>query len=106
MALVDVNGAKQILDQKPDGLVVLDVRTPEEFEAGHLPGAVLVDFYADDFVARIQELERGVPYLVYCHVGGRSARTAQLMTQLGFEDVTDVAGGIAAWTDAGLPSQR
>ena len=106
MPLVDVNGAKQILDRPPPGLVVLDVRTQDEFEAGSLPGATLVDFYGDDFVRRIEDLDREVPYLVYCRSGGRSAKTAQLMGQLGFRDVTDVEGGMLAWVDAGLPHQR
>ena len=106
MELVDVHTAKAMLDDPPEGLVVLDVRTAEEFGEGYLPGAVLVDFYGDDFVARIEELDRDVPYLVYCRVGGRSARTAQLMEHLGFASVTDVDGGMLAWADAGLPYQR
>lgn len=106
MNLVDVRAAKAMLDDPPPGLVVLDVRTAEEFGEGYLPGAVLVDFYADDFVARIDELDRDVPYLVYCRVGGRSARAAQLMDSLGFASVSDVEGGMVAWADAGLPYQR
>lgn len=106
MALVDVHGAKQMLDEPPEGLVVLDVRTREEFDEGYLPGAILVDFYDEGFVAQIEGLDRDVPYLVYCRSGGRSAKTAQLMTQLGFSEVTDVAGGMLAWADAGLPYQR
>jgi phage shock protein E len=104
--LVDVNAAKQILDQPPPGLVVLDVRTQDEYDEGALPGAVLVDFYGDDFTEQIQAMERDVPYLVYCRSGGRSGKTAQLMGQLGFSDVTDVDGGMLAWADAGLPQQR
>ena len=103
MPAVDVARAKEILDQPPEGLVVLDVRTPDEFSSGHLPGAVLVDFYDADFPQQIQALDRDVPYLVYCRSGGRSAKTEQLMGQLGFSDVTDVEGGMLAWADAGLP---
>jgi rhodanese-related sulfurtransferase len=106
MPLVDVNGAKQLLDDPPSGLVVLDVRTPDEFAEGHLPGAALVDFYDDGFPARLEALDREVPYLVYCRSGGRSGKTAQLMDQMGFQDVTDLDGGMLAWADAGLPTER
>jgi phage shock protein E len=104
--LVDVHGAKELLDDPPEGLVVLDVRTTDEHGEGHLPGAVLVDFYGDAFVAEVQQLDREVPYLVYCRSGGRSAKTAELMGQLGFADVTDVEGGMLAWAEAGLPYER
>lgn len=103
MALVDVDGAKQLLADPPEGLVVLDVRTREEFDEGHLPGASQIDFYADDFVEQIQGLDRDVPYFVYCRSGGRSGKTAELMGQLGFGHVTDLDGGVLAWTEAGEP---
>ena len=106
MPAVDVARAQEILEQPPARLVVLDVRTPDEFAEGHLPGAILVDFYEPDFPSRLQALDPGVPYLVYCRSGARSGRTEQLMGQLGFADVTDVEGGILAWIDAGLPVER
>ena len=65
-----------------------------------------MDFYAEDFVARVEALDRDVPYLVYCRSGNRSGKTARLMEQLGFADVTDVDGGMLAWADAGMPLQR
>ena len=82
--------------------MILDVRTPEEFAEGHIEGAVQIDFYAPDFADRIAELDRDVPYLVYCQSGTRSGQTRQLMADLGFRSVTDVDGGFVAWIDAGL----
>lgn len=87
----------------PAGLVILDVRTTEEFDEGHLEGAVMIDFYGDDFADRIGELDPDVPYLVYCRSGNRSGQTRAMMEELGFSDVADVDGGIVAWTGAGLP---
>lgn len=84
-----------------DDLVVLDVRTPEEFAGGHLPGAVNVNFYDDDFEDRVAELDRGVPYLVYCSQGGRSGSAGGIMQELGFTDVADMTQGFPAWADAG-----
>ncbi|MEM9514809.1 MAG: rhodanese-like domain-containing protein [Actinomycetota bacterium] len=95
--------AAALIDDPPDDLVVLDVRTPEEFAEGHLADAALLDFYRADFAEQVAELDRDVPYVVYCRSGNRSGRTAALMEDLGFTDVTDVDGGILAWSKAQLP---
>lgn len=86
----------------PADLVVLDVRTAEEYADGHLDGATTIDFYANDFADLIAELDTDVPYLLYCRSGNRSGETAALMRDLGFTDVAEVDGGILAWADAGL----
>jgi rhodanese-related sulfurtransferase len=103
VATITASEAAATLADAPDDLVLLDVRTPEEFADGHLDGAVLVDFYDPDFADRLAELDRDVPYLVYCRSGNRSGETLALMEQLGFDSVRDVGGGILAWADAGLP---
>lgn len=94
-----------MLENRTQDLVVLDVRTPDEFNAGHLDGAVMIDFYESDFAANINELDRDQPYLLYCRSGNRSGQTLALMEDLGFTNVADVDGGINAWLDAGLPVQ-
>lgn len=101
--LVSATQGAAIQAQPPEDLVILDVRTPEEFAEGHLDGAVLVDFYDADFAEQIGELDPNVPYLMYCRSGNRSGQTATIMEQLGFTDVADVDGGILSWADAGLP---
>lgn len=83
------------------GAVLLDVRTPEEFAAGHLAGAVNVDVEAADFAERIAELDKDVAYSVYCRSGNRSQVATGAMTDAGFTDVADLAGGITAWAQAG-----
>ncbi|MDH3729997.1 MAG: rhodanese-like domain-containing protein [Acidimicrobiia bacterium] len=88
-----------------DGFVLLDVRTPEEYAEGHIAGSDNIDFYEAAFADSIAELDRDASYVVYCHSGNRSSQTLELMRQLGFTDVTDVAGGIVAWAEAGLPIQ-
>lgn len=95
--------AAALADDPPADLVVLDVRTPEEFAEGHLDGALLVDFYDDDFAAQLAALDPAVPYLVYCRSGNRSGQTLAIMDELGFESAVDVDGGIVAWAGAGLP---
>jgi len=88
------------------GVQVLDVRTPEEFAAGHVKGATLIDFYEPDFAERIAELDRDTAYVVYCRSGNRSGKATALMAEQGFAAVSDVDGGVVAWQAAGLPLER
>ena len=93
---------KALLARQAD-VVILDVRTPAEYEAGHLQGARLLDIYAADFQERLQALDPTKPYLVYCAVGGRSREASQLMGRLGFQQVYDASEGVAALKTAGVP---
>jgi rhodanese-related sulfurtransferase len=102
-ATISAQDAASVVDSPPADLVVLDVRTPEEYAEGHLDGAVLVDFYDADFADQLSQLDPDVPYLVYCRSGNRSGQTLTMMQQLGFASAADVDGGIVAWQDAGLP---
>jgi phage shock protein E len=99
--LVDAATAAAVLADAPDDLVVLDVRTPEEFAEGHVDGAVMLDFYEPDFATRLGELDPDVPYVVICRSGNRSSQAVAMMADLGFVDVTDVDGGMLAWTSGG-----
>jgi rhodanese-related sulfurtransferase len=81
------------------GAVVLDVRTAEEYAAGHLRQARNLSV-ADDFRTAVAALSRAGSYVVYCHSGNRSAQAAAVMKELGFTDVAD-AGGLDALAAAG-----
>lgn len=104
--LVTPQDGAAIQADPPADLVVLDVRTTEEFAEGHLDGAIMVDFYAPDFADQLADLDPDVPYLLYCRSGNRSGQAAALMADLGFADVADIDGGIVAWADAGLEIVR
>ncbi len=86
---------------KRPSTVILDVRTPEEFSSGHLPGAINVDFEAPDFSSKIATLDKSLPYAVYCRSGNRSGQAVALMTADGFTSTYHLAGGIGAWVAAG-----
>ena len=86
--------------------VVLDVRTPKEFAAGHIPGAVNVDWNAADFASKAAVLDKSKTYLVHCAVGGRSAKASDKMTALQFTNVYNLEGGIKAWEKAGKPVEK
>jgi rhodanese-related sulfurtransferase len=86
--------------------LLLDVRTAEEFARGHLAGALNLNFYDPDFKEKIKAYAIGKPVLVYCAVGGRSAKAAQCLQDLKVARVFNLAGGYQAWTLAGLPVKK
>ena len=83
-------------DQRP---LVLDVRTPEEYAAGHVPGAMLSPH--DQLAMRLDALDRDRPIIVYCRTGRRSALAETLLRQRG-HDVSQLQGSWLAWQAAGL----
>jgi rhodanese-related sulfurtransferase len=85
-----------------DGVTVIDVRTPDEFAAGYIDGATLIDFYEPDFADAIAALDRDGEYLLYCRSGSRSGQASALMAELGFDQVYDLDGGMVAYEAAGL----
>ncbi len=77
---------------------IIDVRTPEEFEEGYIPHAQNIDIrMGQGFLEALKELDTSVPYYVYCRSGARSNQACQLMSQLGFEKVYNLEGGILDW---------
>ena len=85
-----------------DGVVLLDVRTPQEYAEGHLAGATNIDVSAPDFTARLADLDPDATYAVYCRSGNRSQTAMALMADAGLTHAADLAGGIGAWQSAGL----
>ena len=83
--------------------VIIDVRTPEEFEDGHIENAVNIDFRSVTFQDEINELDVNKTYLVYCAVGVRSRLATGIMGELGFQNVYDLKGGFKEWITEGLP---
>lgn len=95
--------AAMILDNRSNKeFVLLDVRTPKEFEEGHIQGAINIDFSSSSFRPQVEKLDRNAIYLLYCRSGNRSSRALDTMKSMGFTRVAHIAGGIAAWKQAGL----
>jgi rhodanese-related sulfurtransferase len=88
------------------GFVLLDVRTPKEFNEERIDGAVMVDYLSPSFRDEIAKLDRGKSYLVYCRTGHRTNGAVKVMRELGFKDVSVLSGGITAWKEAGFPTAR
>lgn len=89
--------------QREKTVQLIDVRTPDEFKSGHLEGAININFHDKDFAEQLATLDKNDPVMVYCAVGGRSGKAAVTLQQLGFTNVTDMAGGINAWKAKNKP---
>lgn len=85
-------------------VVLLDVRTPAEFNEGHIPNAVNIDVLAEYFSADIETLDKSKEYAVYCRSGKRSVDAAYVMGEAGFDKTFNLTGGIIEWLEAGKPT--
>lgn len=85
-----------------DGAEVIDVRTPEEFAAGHLADAVNIDVSSPDFATQVSALPTDATYVVYCRSGNRSTAAIQAMTDLGFTDLVN-GGAFDSLAAEGIP---
>ncbi len=89
---------------KPD-TVILDVRTTDEFAAGHVPKAVNLPINDPQFKKKLEALDKGKTYLVHCAKGVRSERACKMMNG-GFKSLFDFSGGFEAWKNAGKPIEK
>jgi rhodanese-related sulfurtransferase len=87
---------------KLEGMQLVDVRTPKEYENGHIPNAQNIDFLDAKFEANIQRLNTSKPVIIYCQRGSRSAKCASKLIANGFVKVYDLDGGFAQWKYSGL----
>ncbi len=77
---------------------LIDVRTPREYDTGHIENAVNIDFLSPDFEEKIlAQLDKDKPVFVYCQVGGRSAKAATVLKKQGFKTIYELKGGYAVW---------
>jgi rhodanese-related sulfurtransferase len=81
---------------KEPNMTTIDVRTPEEFESGHIDGAINIDFYASDFTEQLGKLNKNNAYSIYCRSGSRTATTLSIMKDLGFTNAADLKGGYSS----------
>jgi len=85
---------------------ILDVRTSEEFDQGHIKGAINVDVNSDNFDAEVLKLDNTKPVYIYCLAGVRSNEAAEKMKALGFDQVYELEGGIKSWSSSNLPLEK
>ena len=99
---VSTPDAYALMESRPD-MVIIDVRTPQEYQAGHLDGAINLDYYSSGFLDRLKALDKNSTYIVYCRKGIRGGIALVMMRSLGFKKVYNILGGIALWAEEGRP---
>ena len=90
-------------NQGNTAFVIIDVRTPEEFNEGHIENAVNIDFNSETFKEDLDKLDKNKTYFIYCRSGNRSGRAIPIMKGLGFKEVYNLSAGMQEWIAEGLP---
>ena len=84
--------------EKDDNAFILDVRTPEEVAEGYIPGATNIDIYlGQEFLNKLEELDKSKNYYVYCRSGNRSGQACAIMENAGFKNAYNLEGGFMNW---------
>ena len=93
----DLNGEtfKQSFEITPDA-VLLDVRTPIEYDSGNIPQAINIDIMGYEFQDEVAKLDKSKTYFIYCRSGNRSGQACAIMSEMGFTTY-NLSGGIGAW---------
>ena len=91
---VNVEQAKNLIDN--DEVVIIDVRTQEEFDEGHIPNAMLIP--VDEIDNVMEEMDKDTSYLMVCRSGNRSAMASELLAKNGFQHIKNMEGGMNKWT--------
>jgi len=105
VATIEVNAASDFVT-RDDNAVILDVRTPVEYEMSHIIGSVNINVQDESFVEMVGALDPNKTYIVHCTknpVDGRSERALETLQSLGFKQLYSLEGGYVAWKDAELP---
>lgn len=100
----DVDEIKDLYDQKPDDHVWIDVRRPDEWAEGTIPGIERI--VLDDLPQKLDELDPSKTYVLVCRSGGRSGRACEAMQQAGFDNLINFNGGMLDWYDSGFELEK
>jgi len=105
ITIISVLEANKLIEENIENtkFIILDVRTGEEYKAGHIENSINIDYNSPKFKENISNLDKEKIYLTYCRSGRRSSNSAVIMEELGFENIYMIEGGIVAWDKAGLP---
>ena len=98
---IEIITAEQLKKLVQDEVLLVDVRTPREYEQGRIPQAQLINVRGSDFGDKVNELDKSKPVIVYCAVGGRSSAAASQLQDFGFEQVYNYKGGFRDWQSRG-----
>ncbi len=103
----NVSAAKayKFIQRNPDA-VVLDIRTPKEYEEGHVKDALNINFKSSGFAGEVAKLDKGKTYVVYCRSGNRSGKSMPVLKRQGLGKVYHIHKGFKDWKASGLPVEK
>jgi len=102
--VTSINVERAVAKMKKDRkIVVVDIRTPDEFADGHIKGAININMNDKDFAKKLAKLDRKKTYLMHCRSGGRSSASVPVWHRLGFKNVLHLSAGTLGWVKAGQP---
>jgi rhodanese-related sulfurtransferase len=101
VALVSQDALLAMQARKDSSLLLLDVRTPDEFSAGHIPGAVNIPY--DQVAAHLAEIPKGDEVVLYCHSGRRAGLAAEVLAANGYTRLAHLEGDMQGWQAAHRP---
>jgi len=90
------------LNSKTNAIQLVDVRTPQEYNDGHLKNAENINFYDTNFLDQMSKLDKKKDLYLYCRSGNRSGKAAKKLEKMGFTKVYDLEGGIINWNKKSL----
>jgi phage shock protein E len=99
------NEVNDILKKNHD-FIILDVRTEQEFESGHIKGAININISKFDFFNKIDKLDRKAKYIVYCRTSNRSKVAVDYMISKSFINILHMMDGFVGWSNNGLPIEK
>jgi rhodanese-related sulfurtransferase len=88
----------EISQNELNDVILIDVRTPEEFSEGHIESAVNINWYDENFANQFAEIDKSETIYIYCKKGGRSAKAASVLDSLGYKNIVDLKGGFDAYS--------
>ncbi|MEQ8906558.1 rhodanese-like domain-containing protein [Ekhidna sp.] len=103
---IEIINAEKLISLKGRGVTVIDIRTPNEYENGHIPGVIHLDFMQSGFLDKIKEQKLNEPVIIHCASGGRSGKAAKMMKEAGFKKIYDYSGGFSDWKKKGLEIEQ
>ena len=98
---INVISDTQFIEIQDTDYILVDVRTIEEYESGHIQDAINFDFYSGSFQKEILSLDKSSSIILYCRTQNRSTKTANYLKENGYKEITVLAGGITTWVKNG-----
>ena len=98
---INIISESDFIDLEDSNYTLIDVRTQDEFDLGHIDSAINLDFYSDTFHNDILSLPKNETIVLYCRTNNRSSKTATILKENGYREILVIRGGITEWVKKG-----